>query len=86
MTVKASLVLILAYALALAAGTTSGLLVDRLRSPAGSSASLAAQLQLNPAQIDQFRAVWEGASQTLDRCLREPRASSSNVMRLSIRF
>jgi len=74
MTVKTSAVLILAYVLALAAGTTSGLLADRLRTPAGSAAPLAQQLQLTPVQSEQIRAVWEGVSQTVDSCYQQGQA------------
>jgi hypothetical protein len=70
MTAKASAMLILAYVLALAAGTTSGVLAERLRSsaPVAATAPLAAQLQLTPDQCEQIRAVWEGVSQILDTC------------------
>jgi Spy/CpxP family protein refolding chaperone len=73
MTVKASMVLILAYVLALAAGTTSGLLADRLRTsgPGASSAPLAVQLKLSSEQAGQIRTVWEDVSKTDDDCLRE---------------
>lgn len=73
MTVKASAVLIFAYVLALAAGTTSGLLADRLRAtaPGGGSAPLAAQLQLSTQQSDQIRAIWENVSQSVDSCYQQ---------------
>jgi hypothetical protein len=68
MTAKATIVLVLAYILALAAGTTSGLLADRLRAPLpqGSKAPLAAQLDLTPAQVEEMRGIWENVSGNLD--------------------
>jgi hypothetical protein len=76
MTAKASALLILAYLLALAAGTTSGVLAERLHSqvPLMATAPLAAQLQLTPAQCAQIRGVWEGVSHTLDSCYQQAQA------------
>jgi Spy/CpxP family protein refolding chaperone len=72
MTAKATVVLVLAYVLALAAGTTSGLLADRLRSPnAQMSAPLAVQLQLTDDQRDRMRQMWEQAEQTVDDCYKQ---------------
>src|SRR5579871_1790935 len=73
MTVKASVALMVAYVLALAAGTTSGLLADRLRAggPASATAPLAVQLQLSNDQVAKMRDVWEGVSQNVDSCLQE---------------
>jgi Spy/CpxP family protein refolding chaperone len=76
MTIKASVVLILAYILALAAGTTSGLLAGRLRGHSGAAPStpLAEQLQLTPDQSEQIRYVWETVSQTVDSCFQQAQA------------
>jgi hypothetical protein len=76
MTAKATLVLILAYVLALAAGTTSGVLAERLRSagPAASSAPLAVQLQLSAEQTEQMRQAWEAVRDTEDDCYKQAQA------------
>jgi Spy/CpxP family protein refolding chaperone len=73
MTAKATLVLIFAYVLALAAGTTSGVLAERLRAsaPVGSAAPLAAQLQLTDAQTEQMRNEWESVRGTVDDCYKQ---------------
>jgi Spy/CpxP family protein refolding chaperone len=73
MTAKATAVLVLAYVLALAAGTTSGVLAERLRSPNSSatSAPLAAQLQLNDDQREQMRGAWEDAKDAADDCYKQ---------------
>jgi Spy/CpxP family protein refolding chaperone len=67
MTAKATIVLLIAYALALAAGTTSGVLAQRLWSPA-TVPPLAEQLRLTPSQADTMRKLWEGVSNTADDC------------------
>jgi Spy/CpxP family protein refolding chaperone len=71
MTVKALLVLILGYLLALAAGTTSGLLAERLHENGAPDNSLAAQLQLTPAQVGQMRDIWQRASRDMDGYYRQ---------------
>jgi len=72
MTAKATAVLVLAYVLALAAGTTSGVLAERLHSPnAADSAPLATQLQLTADQREQMRQVWEDARNTSDACYKQ---------------
>jgi Spy/CpxP family protein refolding chaperone len=68
MTAKATVALVLAYVLALAAGTTSGVLAERMHQVPISSAPLAEQLNLTQAQCDQMRAVWQTASDTADDC------------------
>ena len=68
-TAKATVALVLAYVLALAAGTTSGVLAERLRSsPSSTAAPLAVQLQLSPDQCEQMRAVWQDVSDRVDDC------------------
>jgi|GEM_PF-6001928 len=69
-TAKTTVVLILAYVLALAAGTTSGVLEERLRNSnaALNTAPLAAQLDLTPAQCDLMRKAWEDVRATDDDC------------------
>jgi hypothetical protein len=76
MTIKASVVLILAYILALAAGTTSGLLAERLHGRSGGppAGPLAVQLQLSADQSEQIRDVWENVSQTVDSCFQQAQA------------
>ncbi|MGA2231403.1 MAG: hypothetical protein ABSH22_10935 [Tepidisphaeraceae bacterium] len=72
MTAKATAVLVLAYVLALAAGTTSGVLAERLHSPnAADSAPLATQLQLTADQREQMRQAWEDARNTSDACYKQ---------------
>jgi Spy/CpxP family protein refolding chaperone len=72
MTAKATVVLILAYVLALAAGTTSGVLAERMRSAgAVSGAPLAEQLQLTPDQCNRMRSLWQGVNDTEDDCYRQ---------------
>jgi Spy/CpxP family protein refolding chaperone len=73
MTAKATVVLVLAYVLALAAGTTSGVLAERLRAPNNDNAAapLAVQLQLTDDQRDRMRQMWEQAQQTVDDCYKQ---------------
>ncbi|HUB26171.1 MAG TPA: hypothetical protein VL992_12140 [Tepidisphaeraceae bacterium] len=72
MTAKATVVLVLAYVLALAAGTTSGVLAERLRSAGVTSAApLAEQLQLTPDQCSRMRSLWQGVNDTVDDCYRQ---------------
>lgn len=73
MTAKATIVLLVAYALALAAGTTSGVLAERLWSPTALP-PLAQQLQLTPAQSENMRKLWEGVSTTADECYNQAQA------------
>jgi hypothetical protein len=70
MTAKATVALVLAYVLALAAGTTSGVLAERLRAPAvgGPSAPLAIQLQLTPDQTERMRSAWANVRNIVDDC------------------
>lgn len=77
-TAKTTVILVLAYVLALAAGTTSGLLAQRLRGPgpADADAPMAAQLHLTPAQARQMRQVWEKASNDMDDYYRQAQAIS----------
>jgi len=73
MTAKATIVLILAYILALAAGTTSGVLAERLRlgKQLPSSAPLAEQLNLTADQCEQMRHAWENVRSTVDDCAKQ---------------
>jgi Spy/CpxP family protein refolding chaperone len=78
MTAKATVALLLAYVLALAAGTTSGLLVDRMHAAmpgqAGAKTPLAEQLQLSADQVVQMRMIWERTSSDLDGFFRRAQA------------
>lgn len=72
MTAKTTVVLVLAYVLALAAGTTSGVLAERLHKASyGPAAPLAEQLQLSQDQCDKMRVLWQSVSGTMDECYRQ---------------
>ena len=76
MTFKASILLVLGYVLALAAGTTSGLLAERMHENYAPENSLAAQLQLSPAQVQQMRDIWQTTSRDMDGYYRQAQAIS----------
>ena len=69
-----------AFALALAAGVSGGLLLARLPNaptdgPAGVApvSPLAAELGLSPPQAEQMRTIWEGVRDTAQACLDDAR-------------
>jgi uncharacterized FlgJ-related protein len=71
MTAKATLVLVLAYVLALAAGTTSGVLAERMHTQVSVTGPLAVELHLTAQQCDQMRAIWEKVSNRADQYYRQ---------------
>ena len=71
--------LIAAFALALAAGVSGGLLLARLPAARAqgqlsvAASPLAAELSLSPQQAEQMREIWENVRDTAQECLADAR-------------